>query len=119
MELDKLRVLNFICDNLPHSLDMKPNGKITPDVHSWGEMGYFENEELTLQVVYSPNQKGYSIHYYSDADEYHFFQYVVDNNTTITDLRKMFKECFDIGLVAFQNWEKRLIAEIQAEEEIK
>ena len=114
--MDKLKVLEFICDNLPHSIDMKPNGQITPDIHSWGEMGYFENESLNLNVVYSPMEKGFSINYYSDADEYHHFEYVVNENTTITDLRKMFKECFDIGLVAFQNLEKRLIEQIQNSE---
>ena len=111
--MDKLKVLDFICDNLPHTLDMKPNGKITPDIHSWGEMGYFENESLSLRVCYSPSQKGFEIQYYSDADEYHYFEYVVDESTTITDLRQMFKECIDMGLVAFQNLEKRLIEQIQ------
>jgi hypothetical protein len=115
--MDILKVLNFIKDNLPHSLDMKPNGKITPDVHSWGEMGYFINVELILNIVYSPLHDCFEVNYYAEDDETYHFMYTIDEKTTIKDLREMFKECFNVSLVYFLRKEKELIKKIREENE--
>jgi len=80
--MDILKVLNFIKDNLPHTMDMKPNGKVTPDVHSWGESGYFVNESLSLRISFVPSGNHFEVSYYSDADEFHHFYGCIDETTT-------------------------------------
>ena len=115
--VDYKRLIQFAVDNLPHTIDMKPNGKITPDVHSYGEVGYFENESLSLNVAFIPKSNAVEIFYYGDDNTYHRFEYMLNDTTTITDLRNLFKECFDMSLVTFLNKEKKLIEEIVNAEE--
>ena len=109
--MDVLKVLNFIKDNLPHSLDMKPNGKITHDVHHWGEAGYFNNVQLSLNIVYSPLRDSFEVNYYGEDDEDYHFMYVIDEKTTLKDLKEMFKECFDVSLTSIINKEKKILKE--------
>ena len=109
--MDVLKVLNFIKDNLPHSLDMKPNGKITPDVHYWGEAGYFNNVQLSLNIVYSPLTESFGVNYYGEDDVYHNFMYVINEKTTLKDLKEMFKDCFDVSLTSVIKKEKKILKE--------
>jgi hypothetical protein len=91
---------------------LKPNGRITPDIHSWGEPGYFENESLSLNISFVPSMNAIEIYYYGDDDSTYRFETMLDDTTTITDIRKLFKECFDVSLTTFLNKEKKLIEEI-------